>query len=87
MEDSKAALFTSNKQDWATPDWLYDELSKEFNFDFDPCPLNPTFDGLTIEWGNSNFVNPPYNKLKYWLKKGHEEYLKGKVVVFLIPSP
>lgn len=48
--------------DWATPDWLYNQLDAEFNFDFDPCPLNYTVDGLTIPWKKANFVNPPYGK-------------------------
>ena len=30
-------LFTSNKDDWETPQDLFDELNKEFNFDLDPC--------------------------------------------------
>ena len=32
-------LMTSLSSHWATPKWLYDELDKEFHFDFDPCPL------------------------------------------------
>lgn len=28
-------LFTSNKQDWETPQKLFDELNKEFSFDLD----------------------------------------------------
>lgn len=48
---------------WATPSSIYDPLNVEFNFDFDPCPYNvnpitPETDGLLIEWGNVNFVNP-----------------------------
>ena len=43
-------------------------------------------DGLKVEGGKSNFCNPPYSDLKTWLKKGYEESLKGKTVVFLIPS-
>jgi site-specific DNA-methyltransferase (adenine-specific) len=62
-------------------------LNDEFQFTFDPCPSNPTFDGLSVEWGESNFVNPPYGrKIGKWLKKGFEESKKGRVVVFLIPS-
>ena len=81
------SLFSSMRLDWKTPQHLYDELNREFNFDFDPCPSDPEFDGLSIEWGQRNFVNPPYgNQIKYWIKKGYEEHQKGKVVVFLIPS-
>lgn len=29
-----------HSDNWATPDWLYNELNNEFKFDFDPCPLN-----------------------------------------------
>lgn len=84
------------RDDWATPPYIYDELNKEFNFDLDPCPLGfgQTFggglefaDGLTIEWGNSNFVNPPYSlELKTaFVKKAIEEAKKGKTVVMLLP--
>jgi len=79
--------FMSQKLDWQTPDAVYDALDGEFHFDFDPCPVNPAFDGLSIEWGRRNFVNPPYGReLPKWIKKGYEEVQKGKIVVFLIPS-
>ncbi len=81
-------LFKSMSDFWKTPTSVYDELNREFNFDFDPCPLkeNPEFDGLSIEWGNVNFVNPPFSKISAWCRKSYEEYLKGKTVVMLIPS-
>lgn len=77
-----------NSDDWQTPQWLYDKLDLEFNFDFDPCPLNPTFNGLEIEWGESNFVNPPYNRVDkpQFIQKAFEEWRKGKTCVLLIPS-
>jgi hypothetical protein len=81
----KACLVSKN-QFWKTPVWLYDELNKEFNFDFDPCPINPDFDGLNIEWGKINYVNPPYNKKDLWIKKSYEEWQKGKTIVILLPS-
>jgi hypothetical protein len=57
----------NHSDNWATPKKLYDELNSEFNFDFDPCPLNedeitPDKDGLLIEWGYSNYINPPYRR-------------------------
>ena len=73
---------------WATPKWLYDNLNAEFNFDFDPCPLDADFDGLSMEWGRSNFVNPPYNRQDKprFIRKAYEEWLKGKQCVLLIPA-
>jgi phage N-6-adenine-methyltransferase len=81
-----------NSDNWATPKDFYDKLNSEFNFDFDPCPfnlgeINSEKDGLLIEWGQSNFVNPPYSrKLKEaFIKKAINESKKGKLCVMLLP--
>jgi phage N-6-adenine-methyltransferase len=80
-------LFTSLRGDWKTPRALYQALDAEFRFDFDPCPANPKTNGLESDWGNINFVNPPYGKeIIRWIHKGYQESLKGKTVVFLLPS-
>jgi len=79
---------SSQTDNWGTPAAFYEELNKEFNFNFDPCPLNenPLVDGLSIEWGSRTFCNPPYSDLAKWIKKAYEESQKGKLVVMLIPS-
>jgi len=76
-----------NSDNWETPEWLYNDLNSEFKFDFDPCPLNAKFDGLAIEWGISNFVNPPYNRIDKprFIQKAYDEWKKGKTCVLLIP--
>jgi site-specific DNA-methyltransferase (adenine-specific) len=75
------------RSDWKTPQKLYNSLNRIFRFDFDPCPVDPDFDGLKIRWKQSNYVNPPYGReLGLWVKKGFEESRKGKTVVMLIPS-
>lgn len=80
-----------HSDNWATPKEFYNKLNSIFDFDFDPCPIcyddNLQFDGLSIEWGNRNFVNPPYSrKLKEaFVLKGIEESKKGKLCVFLLP--
>ena len=76
---------------WLTPPELYNSLNDEFDFDFDPCPYpTPEWDGLNVEWGKSNFVNPPFKTsdggpIRKWIVKGIEEHNKGKTVVFLLP--
>ena len=70
---------------WRTPKQIYADLNKEFGFDFDPCPYpRSNFDGLKIEWGSCNFVNPPYSETEKWVKKALVEYAKGKTVVMLL---
>lgn len=76
-----------HKDTWKTPAYIYDLLNKEFNFNFDPCPINPTFDGLKIDWKERNFINPPYSrKLKEaFIIKAFEESRKGNLCVLLLP--
>lgn len=81
-----------HSNNWATPKELYNKLNDEFNFDFDPCPLNeneitPDKDGLLIEWGKRNFINTPYSRdLKEgFVKKAVEESKLGKLCVMLLP--
>lgn len=76
--------------DWATPDYFYEKLNEEFGFDFDPCPLLHDlreWDGLDVNWGKVNFVNPPYSrKLKEaFVEKAISESKKGKICVCLLP--
>jgi len=83
-------MFTSERQNWKTPVKLFRKLNEEFNFDFDPCladdKANWETNGLLIEWGERNYVNPPYNNLDKWCNKAVGECNKGKLVVMLIPS-
>lgn len=84
------------KHYWLTPPDLYARLDAEFRFDFDPCPypLPARFDGLTCEWGMSNYVNPPFGSIIHrgkkkgptaWVRKAIEEQEKGKLVVLVYP--
>ena len=80
----------NNVDDWATPSYFYDKLNEEFNFDFDPCPINHNiddWDGLEVEWGKRNYINPPYSlKLKTaFVDKAIAEKDKGNLCVMLLP--
>jgi site-specific DNA-methyltransferase (adenine-specific) len=72
---------------WATPPEFYKSLNDEFCFNFDPCPLNSTFDGLQIEWGERNFINPPYSRKnkEAFVIKAIEQSKKGKLCVMVLP--
>lgn len=84
------------KHYWLTPPELFAKLDAEFHFDFDPCPhpLPTGFDGLTCDWGASNFVNPPFGSILHegrkkgptaWVRKALSEHQKGKRVVLVYP--
>lgn len=84
------------KHYWLTPPDLYAELDRQYSFDFDPCPhpKPEDFDGLTCDWGQSNYVNPPFGSIIHqgkkkgptaWARKAIEENRKGKRVVLVYP--
>lgn len=85
------------KHYWLTPPDLYAKLNAEFGpFDFDPCPFPKPddFDGLTCEWGQRNYVNPPFGSIIHegkkkgptaWVRKSILEWQKGKRVVLVFP--
>lgn len=87
---------SDGKHYWLTPPDLLSKLDAEFNFTFDPCPypLPLGFDGLTCEWGQSNYVNPPFGSIIHdgkkkgptaWARKAIAEAAQGKQVVMVYP--
>lgn len=79
---------SADNDHWQTPPGLYKQLDTEFHFDFDPCPLHATFDGLVIPWHRCNYVNPPYNRMDKpkFIAKAFAEWKSGKTCVLLIPA-
>ena len=83
------AMFSSNTNEWATPQAFFDELNKEFDFTLDPCatPQNAKcaryftkeIDGLAQSWrGEVVFCNPPYGRdISKWVAKAYTETLSG----------
>ena len=77
-------LFSSQTVHHATPKALFDELHREFGFDFDPCPLGSLVDGLATPWtGKRVYCNPPYGReIPKWLAKATE----ADIAVYLLPA-
>ena len=85
---------TADKKYWLTPPELYGTLDNEFHFDFDPCPypLPENFNAVTIPWGVTNYVNPPFRRSDgafgagptAIIRKAIEEQGHGKTSVIII---
>lgn len=99
MKMNVSLMFSSEKDNWETPNDLFKELNDEFKFNLDPCATNENAkcdkyytineDGLMQDWGGYNvFCNPPYGKeIKKWVKKCYDESKKENTkVVLLIPA-
>lgn len=82
------------KHYWLTPADLMAKLQSRYGFTFDACPFPKPdgFDGLTCEWGESTYVNPPFGSIIHegkkkgptaWARKAIEESAKGKRVVLV----
>lgn len=91
-------MFSSSSDEWETPQYVFDILQKEFDFQIDVCAnientkckeyFTKEIDGLKQEWSPYRcWMNPPYGKaIKQWIRKAFNESQKGALVVCLIPS-
>jgi hypothetical protein len=72
----------------ATPRYIL-EFMRELLGDnyFDPCPLVPSFDGLTVPWKGSVYCNPPYDNIDAWMRKAIKEVRDGacSACIMLVP--
>ena len=62
-------MHTAVNDSVATPPALLADIMHHFAVDFDPAPLHPSFDGLQVGWGTSNFVNPPFSDIGPWVQR------------------
>lgn len=94
-------MFSSKKEDWETPQLLFDELNKKYKFNWDlassdantKCVNHFTVDddSLSQDWSaleGNLWLNPPYGReLKHWVKKAYESSInRDGALVMLIPS-
>lgn len=70
-------LFTSTTDNWATPQWLFDELDKTFHFTLDVCASDENHkcdnyftkesDGLKQDWGGCYLVQSAIRQGNCWM--------------------
>lgn len=77
--------FMSEKDDWGTPQDVFDLLNAEFGFTLDPCAtaknakcshyFTKEDNGLSQSWaGEVVFMNPPYGReVGLWIEKAYSE--------------
>lgn len=98
---TQQTMFSSNRDDWETPQDFFDKLNAQYHFTLDPCSSNTNAkcpkhyteqdNGLEQDWGGEVvFCNPPYSRKggqDLWVKKCYEESLKpNTTVVALLPA-
>ena len=95
---TQKVMFSSKSDEWETPQSFFNKLNKTYKFTLDPCSTSQSAkcekyytledNGLSKSWKDEIvFVNPPYGKIKDWVKKAHDESINnGAVVVMLIPA-
>lgn len=90
---------SQHKDNWGTPDYIFEPLNAEFNFTLDPCCEPETAkckrfytvksNGLIQNWqGETVFVNPPYSRgnVDSWVWKCYIESKKpNTIIVALLP--
>ena len=77
---------------WLTPESYYKSLNERFDFsDFDPCPPDcdlSKFNGLTTDWADRTFFNPPYDlpTKTAFVRKALEQSKRCSLIVGLLPA-
>lgn len=90
--------FSSKTVEWETPQELFDELNKEFQFDLDVCATKENAkckifftkddNGLKQLWGGTCWMNPPYGReIGEWVRKAFmHSKTRGIKTVALLPA-
>jgi site-specific DNA-methyltransferase (adenine-specific) len=90
-------LYSSSSNEWGTPDYIFNALDDEFNFELDAAAsedlakCEPYFtksdNALLKDWSavaNTVWLNPPYGRgIGKWIEKAYKEAQKGCTVVVL----
>ena len=91
-------VFSSNTDEWATPQDLFDALNEEFHFTLDVCAdqtnhkvsryFTKEQNGLIQNWKPYvSWMNPPYgDEIPQWVHKARTTAEGGGIVVGLLPA-
>lgn len=88
---------TSQTDLWATPQYVFDILNEEFDFQLDVCAdeanhkcaryFTKEIDGLSQAWTGHCWMNLPYGReIGKWVRKAYDSAKDGAIVVCLLPA-
>lgn len=100
MADHRSTTPKLKRDSWSTPQYIFDWLNSNHNFDVDLAAdasnskVNTFYSvyasALDQDWHEASsvgFCNPPYSSISPWVKKAIDEAKKGFTTVMLIPTP
>lgn len=72
------------RDNWQTPKYILEAVNKfwqprkypDRHDWYDPCPIGHIEDGLSKDWPERVYVNPPFSQYLEWAKKGIQEFTK-----------
>ena len=94
-------MFSSASDEWETPQYIYDLLNAEFNFEVDLAATKENTkcesfyskesNSLEQDWGGTfdrGWINPPYsrNQCAKFIDKAARQRRRGFMTVMLLPS-
>ncbi len=97
-EDVEPPIAGDVRQEWETPQDLFDALNAEFRFDVDVAAsvdnakllrfFSRTINGLKQPWdGLKVYCNPPYREIAPWVDKAVEQAMaRNSTCVLLLPA-
>ena len=89
---TQKTMFSSESNEWETPQDFYEKLNRTYSFTLDPCSTKSTAkcdkfftvddDGLDQDWsGHRVFMNPPYGReISKWVEKAFHEGNKVNIL-------
>lgn len=85
MKGNNGTGNTTDRDEWETPQWLFDKLDLQYNFQFDCCAIedNTKCDCYAIDFfkiksvGSMCWMNPPFSKAKEMFKHFFKVVNKG----------
>ncbi len=92
----KHQTVVNENDNWETPPLMLQEILKKYDIHpmYDVCAtlqntkfpkyFTPEQNGLSQEWNQDFFMNPPYSEINLWMKKAYDQHRKHNVNALIL---